>query len=64
MDRSIAWVGAFALLILHLDFWRPSTPELWFGSVPAELGYRVGWMVLAWLYLMFVTSRVWTSEPE
>lgn len=60
--RLIAWLGLLALAVLHLDVWRPQRPELLFGWLPEELAYRLLWMFLAWLYLLYFTSRVWSEE--
>ena len=63
-ERALAWAGGAALLVLHLDFWRPKRAELYLGFLPEELAYRIGWMLLAWLYLMFFCARIWrTEEP-
>ena len=64
MDRIIAWAGLALLLIFHLDFWRPQKAELVFGWMPHDMAYRLLWMVVAWLYLMFFTARVWDEEGE
>ena len=32
------------------------------GWLPTELAYRIAWMVLAWLYLLYFTARVWRDE--
>jgi hypothetical protein len=60
----IAWALGLLLLALHLDFWRPQRAELWFGWVPEELLWRLVWMLLAFLYLAWFCSRVWTSAEE
>ena len=57
----IVWGGLAALLVLHLDFWRPQRAVLWFGWVPEDLLYRLGWMLLAWAYLMYICARAWTG---
>ena len=53
-ERWLAWLGFAALLALHLDFWRPQRARLWFGWMPEEILWRLGWMALAWLYLWLV----------
>ena len=58
-DVVLAWLGAGVLLVLHLDFWRPQRVRLVLGWMPEELAWRLAWMVLAWLYLLFVCARVW-----
>jgi hypothetical protein len=64
VSRWVGWVGFLALLALHLDFWRPQRAVLYFGWVPEELLWRLGWMLLAWVYLLFVTSFLWGDDPE
>ena len=63
-DRVIAWAGGLALLLLHFDFWRPQRAVLWFGAVPEELGWRIGWMILAAIYLAWFCGRFFETEPE
>ncbi len=58
----VAWVGFGILLVLHLDFWRPQRPVLYFDWLPEDLLYRLVWMGLAWVYLVFFTTRVWKGE--
>jgi hypothetical protein len=60
--RAAAWIGALLLLVLHLDFWRPQRPTLYFGFLPEDLAWRIGWMILATLYLLFFIAFVWRSE--
>ena len=60
----IAWIGGVGLVALHLDFWRPQRAELLFGWLPVELAYRVGFLILAWGYMLFVCSRVWTEASD
>jgi hypothetical protein len=50
------------LLVLHVDFWRPQRPLLYFGWLPEELAYRLLWMVAAAAYLFFFTARVWRGD--
>lgn len=61
-DQWIGWVGFAVLLGLHLDFWRPQRAELYLGWMPEELAFRLLWMALAWLYLLFVLRALWTDE--
>lgn len=63
-DVLIAWGGFVVLLVLHLDFWRPQVVRVHFGWLPEELLYRLCWMVLAWVYLLFFCSRIWREEGE
>ena len=62
MHRYVAWAGFILLIVLHVDFWREQSATLYFGWVPEELAYRLVWMVLAWLYLIYFTRYVWREE--
>jgi len=55
-------LGFVALIVLHLDFWRPQRAELYFGWVPEELAYRLVWFALAWVYLVLFTRFVWGGD--
>ena len=57
----MGWLGFALLLALHFDFWRAQRPTLHFGWVPEELLWRLGWMALAWVYLLFVLRFLWTD---
>jgi hypothetical protein len=61
-DKLLAWAGVALLLVLHLDFWRPRRPLLYFGWLPEELAYRLLWMIAASAYLFFFTARIWRDE--
>lgn len=70
----LAWAGALALIALHNDAWledwlpgalsREARAQLWFGVLPGELAYRIGWMLLAWLYLAWFCRVIWVSTRE
>lgn len=57
-----AWTGGILLAVLHVDFWREQTTRLWLGWLPEEALYRLAWMILAWLYLLWFCSAVWREE--
>ena len=61
-DRWIAWVGFVVLMGLHLDFWRPQRAILYLGWIPEEIAYRLGWILLVWLYLLFLCSRSLSAD--
>ena len=62
MHRALGWGGFLLLIGLHLDFWREQRPVLYFGWIPEDMAYRLAWMVLAWLYLMYFTRYVWRED--
>lgn len=62
VSRAIAWVGLALLLVLHHDFWRPQRAVLWFGWLPEELAWRLGFVALSVLYLAFFCRFVWRED--
>lgn len=62
INNLLAWVGGLALVALHLDFWRERGTGLLMGWLPEELAYRLGWMALAGLYLVWFCRAVWVEE--
>ncbi|MEM6568751.1 MAG: hypothetical protein AAF957_10095 [Planctomycetota bacterium] len=58
----LAWTGGIALTVLHLAPWFEPRPRLVLGVLPEELAYRLGWMVLAFAYLVWFTASVWREE--
>jgi hypothetical protein len=68
-DRVVAVGGLALLLVLHFDCWhfefrREPGGDLWLGVLPAELGYRLGWMALAAAYLEWFRRRIWHDERD
>ncbi len=64
MLRWTALAGFFALTVLHLDFWSGGWTSISVGWVPGELVYRLGWIVLAWLYLILFCHFIWRDEGD
>ena len=66
MSRSVAFriaaAGFLVLVVLHLDFWRPQSAHLLLGWLPEELAYRIAYIVLAWIYILWICHRVWREE--
>lgn len=58
-------VGALGLVLLvggYLDFWREPRARLYFGWLPEELAWRLGYVLACVLYLAFVTRVLWVEE--
>lgn len=58
----VATVLGLALVALHLDSWRPQRAVIWLGWCPEELLWRLAWMGLAFLYLVWFCAAVWREE--
>ena len=68
MSRStrllLAWIGGITLTVLHLAPGFEPRPRLVLGLLPEELAYRLGWLALAFAYLVWFTACVWREEDE
>ena len=62
-DRAVAWGGALLLLGAHVGL-RPTGTEPVLGWLPPELVLRLAWIGGAWLWLLFVTARLWPAGGE
>ena len=66
MSRALAYriaaVGFLVLVVLHFDFWRPQSARLLFGWLPQELAYRIAYIGLAWIYVVWICRWVWREE--
>ena len=58
----IAAAGFLVLVLLHFDFWRPQSPRLLLGWLPEELAYRIAFIVLAWIYILWICQWIWREE--
>lgn len=57
---ALAWAGALTLVALHVMPWHPA--GLVAGWLPAELAWRLAWMGLALVYLLWFCGVVWRDE--
>ncbi len=62
--RKIVFVAAVVLFFLHQDFWNWSNRDLWFGFLPAGLGYHAIYSILASLLWAVAAFCAWPSEIE
>ena len=65
--RPVVWIavlGFLLLVVLHLDFWRPQRLVFHLGWLPEELAYRIVYLLLAWLYMLFICWVVWDEEEQ
>ena len=61
---ALAWVLGLVLVALHLDFWRPKRNVLWFGFLPEELAWRLGWLALSVSYVIWLSVAVWRPRED
>ena len=62
--KVVAGIGLLVLLVLHLDFWRGERHAVLLGWLPEELAYRLVWILLAFLFLLYFCARVWVIPDE
>ena len=62
--RRISTIGFVGLVLLHLDSWRPQRSRLLFDWLPEELAYRLALILLAWLFMLFVCSKLWREPAD
>lgn len=60
--RLVAAIALLLLTLLHLDFWREQRVAFVLGWIPIELAWRIGFVLAAWVFVMFVCARVWREE--
>lgn len=58
----IAWGVPLVLIVAHQTL-APRGASVWAG-LPLELWIRLGWIVAAWVYLLWFTRVVWPPEGE
>ena len=58
----LASASAAILLVAHLDFWRPQRALLLLGWIPEELAWRLGWMLLAGIWIHYACATIWRAE--
>lgn len=60
LNSVVAWSLGLLLVGLHLA--PLGHGEDWIPGLPAELGFRLGWMVLALFYLLWFCRHIWKAE--
>jgi hypothetical protein len=64
MNTKIA-IAVFVLLwFLHHDFWNWDNRSLWFGFLPAGLGYQALFSLVAALFWALVNRFAWPHATE
>jgi len=62
--RKFVLVAALALFVLHQDFWNWDNRDLWFGFLPAGLGYHTLYSILAAALWALAAFFAWPDEIE
>jgi hypothetical protein len=60
----VAIVIFFVLVVLHQDTWFWNDRTLWFGFLPAGLGYHVGYSLVVSLFWFAVSRLAWPHRIE
>lgn len=62
--RKFVAALAVALFALHHDFWNWNNQSLWFGFLPAGLGYHMLYSIAAASLWAFASHFAWPREIE
>ena len=64
MTRNrIFWSTAGLLLALHVDpFNHGVGGALWWGWLPRDLAYHLGWVAVGTALLFYLTARIWKDS--
>ena len=57
-------VAFFVLVVLHQDTWFWNDRTLWFGFLPAGLGYHAAYSVVAALFWFLVSQFAWPHRID
>ncbi|MBL9151776.1 MAG: hypothetical protein JNK37_04810 [Verrucomicrobiales bacterium] len=64
MKPIVVIVAFFVLFALHQDTWNWSDSTLWFGFLPAGLGYHAAYSVVVSIFWLLVSRLAWPSRVE
>ncbi len=62
--KAWVWVGVALLFVLHQDLWLWADASLWFGGLPAGLGYHALYSIVVSLFWLTVVRFAWPSSLE
>ena len=62
--KKLVVVVALVLFVIHQDFWNWDNRDLWFGFLPAGLGYHAVYSMLAASLWAFAAFFAWPKEIE
>lgn len=61
---AVVLIAFLILFILHKDFFFADDPTLWFGYLPAGLGYQMLFSCVAALFWYWVSQWAWPDNLE
>ncbi|MCB1079926.1 MAG: hypothetical protein KDM63_02415 [Verrucomicrobiae bacterium] len=63
--KTLVVIVAFSILaVLHQDTWFWSDRTLWFGFLPAGLGYHAAYSLVVALFWFIVSQAAWPDRIE
>lgn len=64
MKSKVVLILFFIFAVLHHDVWNWDNRTLWFGFLPAGLGYHAAYSLVAGLFWYLVSRYAWPDETE
>lgn len=64
MSAKVAIAVFFLLVFLHHDTWNWDNKNLWFGFVPAGLGYHAAFSIGCAVFWALVNRFAWPHRTE
>jgi hypothetical protein len=59
IERGLFWIAVVALLCAHMLGFGQAGRPLVLGWLPIDLAYRIAWMGMAAVVVMWMTTRLW-----
>lgn len=64
MKTGVVIAIFIVLAVLHQDFWNWDNKSLWFGFLPAGLGYHAAYSVVVAVFWFLVSRFAWPTKTE
>lgn len=64
MKSIVVLVAFFVLAVLHQDSWYWGDRSLWFGFLPAGLGYHAAYSIGVAVFWFLVSRLAWPDRVE
>jgi len=62
--KPTTWLLILILIILHQDYWNWSNASLWFGFLPAQMGYHIVISLLAAGFWWWLVHFDWPPDHD